>query len=177
MYIKNRISSKTFKMKIIVTIITLILVVGPVFSTSCNNLDAGFSFVFKYGVTLRNELDTFNGTYTKDMILAPSITINLNLSGEELNQILSKMEEIDFFNYPDVFEVPPSELTQVVTPYTKYYFKVRYGSYTKELRWDDEIRNPNEQADRLRELINLIRSIIESKDEYKKLPEPKGGYL
>ncbi len=168
-------------MKTILTIIALILVVGLILPASCNSPDARtppyFNFVFKYGVTLRNELDTFNGTYTKDMILAPSITTNLSLTSEELSQILAKMEEIDFFNYPDVFEVPQGELTQVVTPYSKYYFKVRYGSDTKELRWDDEILNPKEQADRLRELISLIRGIIESKDEYKKLPEPKGGYL
>ena len=179
-------------MNVFRTTLVLIIATALMLTTSCGQPEkdtpseiggtpaedtSNFNFVFKYGVTLRNKLDTFNGTYTKDMVLAPSITINLRLTGEELNQILVKMNEINFFNYPDVFEVPPGELTQVVTPYTKYYFKVRYGSDTKEIRWDDEILNPNEQANRLRELINLIRGIIESKEEYKSLPEPKGGYL
>jgi hypothetical protein len=180
-------------MNVFRTTLSLIMMTALMLTTSCGqpeqdtSLESGtpvadtsnFNFVFKYGVTLRNELDTFNGTYTKDMILAPLITINLRLTGEELNQILAKMEEIDFFSYPDVFEVevPPGGTVTVVTPYNKYYFKVRYGSDTKELRWDDEIRNPDEQANRLRELVNLIRSIIESKEEHKSLPEPKGGYL
>ena len=140
---------------------------------------ADFNFVLRYGIMNGNKLDTFNGKYTKDMILDPDITIDLKLTTDELAQILAKMKEIDFFNYPDAFivEVPPGELRMFVTPCDSYYFKVEYGSVTKELRWQDEIRNENEKADRLRELIEFITDIIESKEEYKRLPEPRGGYL
>ena len=55
--------------------------------------------------------------------------------------------------------------------------KVEYDSKVKELWWEDEIQNENKDADKLRELINLIRDIVKSKDEYKELPEPKGGYM
>ena len=140
---------------------------------------ADLNFVFQYGYMYGNKIDTFHGTYHKDMILDPDITIDLKLTTDELAQILEKMEEIDFFNYPDVFriEVPPGGLVMSVTPCESYYFKVEYGSVTKELRWQDEIRNENEKADRLRELIEFITNIIESKEEYKSLPEPRGGYL
>jgi len=177
-------------MKNLKTAIFLIIMTALVILTSCGqpkNAAAGnipspvddFNFLFKYGVTLRNKLDTFHGTFTKDMVLAPSITTHLELTQSELEQILLKMEEIDFFNYPDVFkiEIPPGGLISIVTPYSRYYFKVEHGSVVKELSWEDEILNEDEKADRLRELINLIRSIIESKEEYKRLPEPKGGYL
>jgi len=88
------------------------------------------------------------------------------------------MLEIDFFNYPDNFSVsvPPGEPSGIVTPYASYYFKVEYNSQVKELRWGDEITNPDEKAERLRELIALIRSIVESKEEYRKLPEPTTAY-
>jgi len=180
-------------MKVFRTTLALIIMAGLMLTTSCKQSDTripgendgngtpftNFNFEFRYGVTSRNKLDTFHGTYTKDMILAPSITINLRLNEHEFAQILTKMQEIDFFNYPDVFkvEIPPGDLTTVVTPYSKYYFKVQYGSIIKELLWEDEIRNENEKAYKLRELIKLIRSIIESKEEYKELPEPRGGYL
>ena len=57
-------------------------------------------------------LDTFKGTYTKDMVMDPSITVPLSLSEEEMDRIYQKMVEIDFFNYPDKFSVsvPPGEL-------------------------------------------------------------------
>jgi hypothetical protein len=138
-----------------------------------------FNLIFKYGVTAKNELDTFKGTYTKDMISDPPITIELSLTEAEKDIIYRKMLEIDFFNYPDEFSVsvPPGKPAAIVTPHSSYYFKVEYNSQIKELRWKDEIMNPDEKANRLRELIIFIRSIVESKEEYQKLPEPTSAYL
>jgi hypothetical protein len=150
--------------------------------TGCDNPapeKPSFNLIFKYGVTAKNELDTFKGKFTKDMIADPSITVELSLSEQEMESIHQKMVEIDFFNYPDRFSVsvPPGELTGMVTPYSTYYFKVEYNSQVKELWWGDEITNPDQKADKLRELIMLIRNIVESKEEYKQLPEPRSGYL
>jgi hypothetical protein len=138
-----------------------------------------FNFSFKYGVTGGNELDTFQGTYTKDMITDPGVTIDLALTTEEMDSIYLKMVEIDFFNYPVEFTVtvPPGEPTGIVTPYNRYYFLVESKSGGKELKWEDKITNPDEKANKLRELISLIKKIIESKAEYKALPEAKTGYL
>jgi hypothetical protein len=171
----------------------LILVISSLFLvvTGCGSIvtaqgtadntsqESGFNFIFKYGVTGRNTLDTFQGTFTKDMVMDPAITIELTLSGEEMDSIYQRMMAIDFFNYPDEFKVtvPPGELTGMVTPFSRYYFTVEKDSQIKKLSWADEITNPDIKADKLRELINLIRSIIESKEEYKKLPEPSSGYL
>ena len=139
---------------------------------------SGFNLEFKYGITARNILDTFEGTYTKDMVADPPVSIDLSLSEEEKDIIYQKMVEIDFFNYPDEFfiEVSTTETITTFTPHNSYYFKVEYDSQIKELRWDDDITKPDEKADRLRELILLIRNIIESKEEYKELPEPTSAY-
>ena len=141
--------------------------------------ESSFNLIFKYGVGARNELSTFEDTYTKDMVMDPSITVNLSLTEEELDRIYQKMVEINFFDYPDRFSVsvPAGELVTMVTPHMSYYFKVEYDSRIKELWWEDEIMNENEEASRLREFIQLIRDIIESKEEYKELPEPTSGYL
>lgn len=139
---------------------------------------SGFDLEFKYGITARNVLDTFEGTYTKDMVADPPVTIDFALSEEEKEEIYQKMVEIDFFDYPDEFsvEISPDAAVTMVTPYSSYYFRVVYDSQIKELRWDDDIKNPDEQADRLRELIMLIRDIVESKEEYKALPTPTSAY-
>ena len=128
-----------------------------------------------------NTLDTFQGTYIKDMVRDPSIRIHLALTEAEMDRIYQKMVEIDFFNYPDNFSVsvPPGVPTGIRTPYSSYYFKVAYSSRIKELWWNDEIVYKDyidEKADRLRELIRLIKDIVESKGEYKKLPEPTSAY-
>jgi len=160
----------------------LALIVAFIGLAGCANPPAevsSFNLIFKYGVTARNELNTFEGTYTKDMVMDPSITINLSLTEEELDRIYQKIVEIDFFDYPDEFSVPveEGELVTIVTPYSSYYFKVEYDSSIKELRWEDEIMNPNDEANKLRELIQLIRDIIELKEEYKELPAPTSGYM
>jgi len=140
---------------------------------------SSFNLIFKYGVGAKNELNTLQGTYTKDMIFDPSITVNLSLSQEELDRIYNKMVEINFFGYPDEFSifVPPGELVGMVTPHRSYYFRVEYDSRVKELWWEDDIINQDKKAEKLRELITLIQDIIESKDEYKQLPLPRGGYI
>jgi hypothetical protein len=153
-------------------------------------LQTDFSLLFRYGAgwTMEdganfsgnyNELDTSNGTYTKDMVSAAPITINLSLTQEELDSIYNKMMEIDFFNYPDTFyvAVPFSATTTFVTPSQRYYFRVTNGSQVKELFWNDKILNQDSQASRLRNLIQLIKNIIASKDDYKTLPPASGGYL
>ena len=139
---------------------------------------SGFDLEFKYGITARNVLNTFEGTYTKDMVADPPITIDLTLSDEEKEEIYLKMMEIDFFDYPDEFsvEISPDDMVTIVTPYSSYYFRVACDSQMKELRWDDDIKNTDEQADRLRELITLIRNIVESKEEYRALPTPTSAY-
>jgi hypothetical protein len=124
-------------------------------------------------------LNTFQGTFTKNLIMDPSITVYLSLSEEDRDRIYQKMIEIDFFSYPNPFfiNVPPGEPRGQATPCPAYYFKVEYQSQIKELWWSDCITNPNEKADKLRELIKLIREIYQSKEEYKKLPEPRGGFI
>ena len=113
------------------------------------------------------------------MVMDPAVTIEVTLTAEEMDSIYNEMVEIDFFNYPDKFSVivPPGQAETRVTPYSTYFFKVTYQGKTKELLWHEKMTNSDEKADKLRELIKFIRGIIESKEEYKKLPEPKSGYL
>ncbi|OGO18782.1 MAG: hypothetical protein A2Z15_07880 [Chloroflexi bacterium RBG_16_50_11] len=150
---------------------------SPATTTTSDN--SSFNFILKYGVTAKNEIDTYQDKFTKDMISDPPITINLRLTNEEMERIYQKMIEIDFFSYPERFmvNVPPGEPTTIVTPFPIYQFTVEKDSQIKKLDWDDRIMNPDVKADRLRELINLIIDIIESKEDYKALPEPSGGYM
>ncbi|MFC1991901.1 hypothetical protein ACFLVC_04190 [Chloroflexota bacterium] len=168
------------KSRIFTVIIVLVVVVLGMVACSVPPLaQSDFNLIFRYGVGAKNELNTFEGTYTKDMFGDPSITVPLSLTDEELDIIYRKMVEINFFDYPEEFSVTaaPGEAVGIVTPYSSYYFKVEDDSGIKELRWEDKITNEDNEADRLRELIKLITDIIESKEEYQKLPEPTGGYM
>ena len=179
----NRMYDKGSKMRkgwlIVVSLALVLALLGTMGCSASTHRESNFNLIFRYGVMSRNELNTFEGTYTKDMIMDPSITVNLPLSQEELDRIYQKMVEIDFFSYPDVFSVSvtPPELIGIVIPHLSYYFKVEYDSKIKELWWEDEITNEDEKAEKLRELIRLIKAIVESKEECEKLQPPTGGYL
>ena len=61
-----------------------------------------YNILFKYGYSkaMINELNTFNGTYTKDLGTDPPITVEFRLTDEDIERIYQKMVEIDFFCYP-----------------------------------------------------------------------------
>ncbi len=143
-----------------------------------------FSLVFKYGVggaPTKNVLDTARGTFTKDMIVDPPATVKLKLSEDDLDRIRSKMEEIHFWEYPEVLEPEPRAdgTGMAVTPYSSYYFKVERNGAVKEVTWENQYLYSDEtsRAKNLKDLAQLIWGIITSTDEYKVLPEPKGGYI
>jgi len=128
-----------------------------------------FNFIFKYGVNAKNELNTFDQTYTKDMIVDPSITIKFQLTENELTNIYHKMNNLKLFNKYEIIE---EEITMTVTPCSSYYLKVQINYTEKELSWDDcQGRN------KFQEFTDYVIEIIKSKEEYKNLPEPKSGYI
>jgi hypothetical protein len=131
------------------------------------------NIIFKYGVGARNELNTFEGTYTKDMVMDNPITTRMILSQEELRQIQQKITEIDLFSFPDNFSINPSG---EVTPQTDYYIKVQNGSQIKEISWNDNSLIESNMQNSLDQFVSYLVGIIEQKPEYKALPAARGGY-
>ena len=141
--------------------------------------DRHFNIRFKYGVTARNELNTFENKFTKDLILDGTVTIPFVLSDNDLAAIEGKLTEIDFFTYPDTFIVQTTDTVGYISHHSTFIFKVKSESIIKTLVWADAIVAPlgDERPSKLREAIAFIRSIIESKPEYQRLPAARGGYF
>ena len=133
----------------------------------------GFNVLFRYGVTSRNELNTFNSTYTKDMVLDPPITIWLYLSDEEMNQIRQKVVEINLFNLPETISSRNDGWR--IEPQDNFFLMVQNGSTIKTVTWNSN-SEVNEVEQNLTQLANLIESIVEQRPEFKALPLPNGGY-
>ena len=132
-----------------------------------------FNFVFNYGVGAKNQLDTFKGQFTKDMVMDPSITTGLKLSDEDMDTIYSELRKINILGYPENFK--PKGFTES-TPYITYNFSITANGIEKKITWFDKNDSITEEAVQLRELFYKIKGIIESTDEYKKLPDAKPGY-
>jgi len=169
--------NKFFLIAIAVIILAVAgFVVFKQLNTSSQNSSTGkpanFNLIFKYGVGAKNELNTFEQTYTKDMVMDPSITIKFKLSDSELAGIYQKINDLKLFDKNE--ELTEGDINTFVTPCSNYYLKVQIDSIQKELSLDDCRGKVN---DAFQQFADYIISVIESKEEYKKLPDPNGGYL
>jgi len=132
-----------------------------------------FNFVFNYGIGAKNQINTIKGQYTRDMITEPSVNTSLALTEEEMNTIYMEMRKINIWNYPDKFK--PFRLCKQ-TPFETYYIKIFINGKEKGIYWSDENDSQSKKAIQLRKLFYKMHTIISNKEEYKKLPKPKGGY-
>lgn len=139
-----------------------------------SSMPEDFNFIFNFGGGAKNQLDTVKGQFTKDMIVDPPITVELKLSDEEMNAIYSDMRRIGITNYPENYD-PKSNMIQF--PSDTYSIKIIANGREKSIYWEDKSVSITKKAAQLRELFNKIEEMIISKDEYKKLPAPKGGYM
>ena len=127
-----------------------------------------------------NELNTFEQTYTKDLVMDGTITVRFWLTEAEQQRILEKLQTVDFFHFPDtlMYRMGPDSVMVSISPDPGWQFiRVAHQNEDKMLYWRYPLPEENEFVPPLLELMNLIIGIIESKPEYKALPAPRGGRL
>jgi hypothetical protein len=164
---------------IVLFIVICSLVIGECSSPTIQNEMPDFNFLLKYGVGGRNEMNTFHGTLTKDLIVDSSITISFRLSNDELSVIRDRLYSIRFFDYPDTMKTQHKgrHIKKFVAPHDTYFLRVQLGTQTKAVFWEDSDLSDDARAIALRSTIKLIRGIIETRPEYQRLPKARGGYF
>jgi hypothetical protein len=164
-------------MKQILVVLILVLV-----SFSCNDSgtdpgDRPFNLSLKYGVSARNELDTFTDTFTKDLVLDGTVRTKLILSPAELDSLEARFLSINIFTYPDNFVAQHGDSVGVMTPHTTYILKLSRDQRQKVLYWEDAMISADPRATELRSVFDFVRTLVEGKAEYQGLPPARGGYL
>lgn len=151
------------------------------FASSCNEkennmpkeMPSDFNFLVQFGVQSKNEINTFENIVIKDLIEEGTVSTEISFTEEEMKKIYQKMREI---NILDPEELKPEKTNCVQTPYEEDKWKIELNNETNTLYWTGEYCEITDYAQQLFELRNYILDIVKSKDEYKKLPEAKGGY-
>ena len=142
------------------------------------NTPEEIDILLKYGVGSRNILDTKVGTYTKDMIADPSITIDLILTQSEMETFWRYIYRNHFYELPE--QIPENEAESAsIVPHGTYRLTVWAEGYgEKSVVFSDvSIGGYSLEERRILRISNKIINFIESKPEYKALPEPSGGYV
>jgi len=143
------------------------------------------NIVYKFGHTHAwdnhrryNELNTYRGTYTKDMIDKGTITARLCINLEELEQILDKANEINFINYPE-HSLPNNEGIRSSSSHTyRHILTISNGTHENTVQWNSigYFKGEDVWLNNLIDISKMITDIVESKPEYQDLPRPTAGY-
>ena len=137
---------------------------------------ANFGFVLETG--WGEKVDTFRGLVTKDLVADPDTTIALALSGAELDSIYQKVEEVRLFELPVLHA--PTNCGGV--PSTWVRLEVRSDTRERQFRWEywwacSGSLQATKTWKGLVQVVELIRSIVSARPEYKALPRPRGAYM
>jgi hypothetical protein len=133
---------------------------------------------FYYG--FGNELNTFEQTYTKDLVEDGYITVSFWLTEAEQESISNKLQVVDFFNFPDtlIYQMDSDSVMVRISPDPGWQFlRVADENRKKVVYWRYPLPEGNEFVPLLVELKNLIIKTLEAKPEYQALPPPRGGRI
>jgi hypothetical protein len=125
-----------------------------------------------------NRLDTFAGTYTKDLIGHPDTTVAMVLPPADLDSIYEVMIRIRFFDPTELF--PSLRVGSTIQPNTTHRLRARAGSIERELVWDTGTWVDGPTTDDGKRLLGALRLIwrrIKAHPVYQKLPKAFGGYF
>ena len=127
-----------------------------------------------------NELNTYNGTFTMDMVreINGTLTIQLELSEKELDTIYQKAIEIDFFNYPTTYEVNLRSRGCKPSHYFIFELGISCGFVSRTVRWTSEhLPRDDDKYDNLNDLARAIWNIIKNTPEFNAMPKPNAAYV
>jgi len=120
-----------------------------------------------------NELDTFNGTYQKDLIPGIART-RMWLTASEQDTILRYVNEIEFFSFPDTIFREPFMITSPDPG--PLIIRIKYRDHDRKVVWFFPPDQNSMAGRKIRGLDRLLRNIIGAKPEFKVLPNTNGVY-
>jgi hypothetical protein len=137
---------------------------------------ADFGFVAAYGPYGRNELDTFKGTFIKDIIrqTKPNPTVELRLTAEELAGLYQDLVSMRVLDLPSTMDTTNTGIT-ASTP-TSYRVYIRAGGVEKTLTWEHGEFAGTPEAKALLDWFEKLQRMIEAKPEYQRMPPLEGAY-
>jgi hypothetical protein len=126
-------------------------------------------------------LDTFTGVFTANLGGEPARTVTtpLSLTSDQMTAIYATLENLRVFEYPSTFLGVLAGADEVTTtrPSPTYHLDVRNGGVVHSVSWTDAYKPSSVEADRLRDLLSLLRGFIHEHPAFKRLPPPTVGCM
>lgn len=132
-----------------------------------------FAFSVRFGITGKNEINTFNGTVTKDLVVKGTAQAELVFTDSELADIYARLRTINIYRE---LNLEPDSRNCVQTPFDEEHWRIRLDGEERSFYWDEENCEITADAKLMKELRSYIFELVKSKPAYLELPEAVGGY-
>ncbi len=132
-------------------------------------MPADFGFIAAYGVFTGDRVDTFEGTFTKNINseTKSNPTAELRLTSEELASLYQDLRAMHILDYPADFR--PKTRVTASTP-TGYSLEMQADGMWKTVAWPNADDAETSEAKALQNWFDTLRKMIESKPEYQRMP-------
>ncbi|MFE8699537.1 hypothetical protein ACFYKX_02745 [Cytobacillus sp. FJAT-54145] len=132
-----------------------------------------FGFHVKYGIGMKNEINTYEGAVVKDLIAKGTHkTTDIVFTEEEMKNIYEMVRQTEPFS--------PKYLAQSnscnQTPYNEFYIEITVENHTTNFHFSEEYCELTDDGKKFKSLIYKIHDLLQEKEEYKQLPQAEGGY-
>jgi hypothetical protein len=137
-----------------------------------------FEFKLTFNTFGKDVIDTYNNTYTKDLVLDGTKTIFFEIPFETKKEIYYLLKEVNISEFPENIDLPDF----YTSPECTYHLSAVIDGKSISVNWenglysyDGKIQLPDLNIRFLR-VIEYVSAYIYSTEEYRKMPEAKGGY-
>jgi hypothetical protein len=151
-------------------------------STTLGQMPSDFNFALDYGIGGKNNVDTYNGTFTKDLVINGTETIQFVIPADKMQEIYTAFMEYKIPDLPDNINAHVSieeEMLHII-PANNYAFSYTCNNETRTIICDDggpwNTSGPSELRDRLVDFVDFVREYIHGTEEYQNMSPSEGGY-
>ncbi|MGP4108894.1 hypothetical protein [Virgibacillus sp. L01] len=135
-----------------------------------------FNFSVQFGMAKKNEINTFEGIVTKDLIADGTATAEITFTDAEMRKIYKKVKEINIDELTKFTPEPVNGSICTQEPHGEDEWKIVINDETITRFLSLKYCEPTNDAKKLIQLRNYVLKIVKSKDEYQVLPDVEGWY-
>ncbi len=148
-----------------------------------DEMPSDFDFSLNFGIDGKNVIDTYEDTFTKDLIIAGTETIPFEIPADKMREIYAEFLIYEIYALPDNINdaTPIYGSYGTLTPAAVYTLRYTCDGETRTIvsddggPWDSDDGYPITH-ERLVTFVTFVKDYIYSTEEYQSMPEEEGGY-
>jgi len=170
---------------IVIAIIILLALIAILINFRINGYERydvvdEFDFELSFGTYGKKNINTFNDTITKDLVLAGTITTDYVLPEHVKKRVYNMLRDMDVLSFPSELALPMVDTDRTNFLYLRIVIDGEENSIQCWVPWGFKlggIGSTSVQHYQFLTLTNYISNHVYKSDEWQGLPKTVGGYL